>query len=350
MARYAKLPYAVPADTEGRLMLYRLRTDFQLTIITLFGACGAIGVLPFAAYRFLTGEIVVGIIDTALSLCISAAVVYAWRTGDTRRAGLFLVVVNTAGTGVVATILGVAGLFWIYAVLLSNFFLVDRRLAAVFTAATLVILAVHDNAFDTTPQMISFLFTASLVSLFAFIFATRTESQRLQLETLATRDPLTGAGNRRAMETELQLAVETLKRSRLRFGLVMLDLDHFKRVNDQHGHDAGDRVLIAFADLIQRSTRKVDRLFRFGGEEFVLLLPGTDVVGLQRAIANLQSRIATGLCGPAGPVTASLGAATLWPDEDWPSWLARADAALFQAKADGRNRAVVNSAEAAAGL
>jgi len=131
----------------------------------------------------------------------------------------------------------------------------------------------------------------------------------------------------------------------LGYGLVMLDLDHFKRVNDQHGHDAGDRVLIAFADLIHRSTRKVDRLFRFGGEEFVLLLPGTDVVGLERAIANLQSRIAEELRGPAGPVTASLGAGVLRPDEDWTSWLARADVALFRAKADGRNRAVVDSAQ-----
>ncbi|MCY7354074.1 MAG: hypothetical protein LH470_03170 [Lysobacter sp.] len=178
-------------------MWYRLRTDFQLSILTLFGACGAVGVLPFAAYRFLTGELIVGVIDTALAMCVTAAVAYAWRTGDTRRAGMFLVVVNTAGAG--AAMLGVVGLYWMYAVFLANFFLVGRRQAAVFTAVALAALAMHGKAFDDTPQMISFVFTASLVSLFAFIFAARTESQRVQLETLATRDPLTGAGNRRAM-------------------------------------------------------------------------------------------------------------------------------------------------------
>jgi len=328
-------------------MLYRMRADFQLTIITLFGACAVFGILPFAVYRFLTGNAIAGVVETAIALCISAAVVYAWRSGDTRRTGFFLVVINTAGTIAAAAILGQAGLLWMYVVLLSNFFLVDRRLAAIATALALVILAVHGKAFESTLQMISFLVTASLVSLFAFIFSARTESQRLQLEALATRDPLTGVDNRRAMEQELRIAVDTHKRSRAAFGLVMLDLDHFKRVNDQYGHDAGDVVLIAFADLIRKSTRKVDRLFRFGGEEFVLLLPATDVAGLQWVTANLCSKIAAHLRCPAGTVTSSLGAAALKPDEDWPSWLARADAALYRAKENGRNCAVVDGVEAA---
>lgn len=327
-------------------MLYRLRTDFQLTIITLFGACTVFLILPFAAYRFLIGATIVGILDTTIALCIFAAVVYAWRSGDTRRSGLFLVVINTVGTTAIAAILGAAGLFWMYTTLLANFFLVSRGVAVAFTAVSLLALALYGKPFETTSQMISFLITASLVSLFAFIFAARAESQRLQLETLATRDPLTGVDNRRAMERELQIAVETNKRGKVGFGLVMLDLDHFKRVNDQFGHDAGDRVLIAFAEMIRQSTRKVDRLFRFGGEEFVLLLPGADVVGLQRITANLRSKIVAELRGPAGLVTCSLGAAALRPDEDWPSWLARADAALYRAKDGGRDCAIVDGVEA----
>ncbi|MFA6984666.1 MAG: GGDEF domain-containing protein [Arenimonas sp.] len=327
-------------------MLYRMRADFQLTILTLFGACTVLLILPFAVYRFLIGATIVGVLDTTIALCICAAVVYAWRSGDTRRSGLFLVVINTVGTAAVAALLGAAGLFWMYTTLLANFFLVSRGVASIFTALSLLALALYGKPFETAPQMISFLITASLVSLFAFIFAARTESQRLQLETLATRDPLTGIDNRRAMEKELQIAVETHKRSQAVFGLVMLDLDHFKRVNDQFGHDAGDRVLIAFADLIRKSTRKVDRLFRFGGEEFVLLLPGADVVGLQRVTANLRNKIATELRGPTGPVTCSQGAAVLSPGEDWPSWLARTDAALYRAKDSGRNCAVVDGVEA----
>ena len=325
-------------------MLYRLRTDFQLTIITMFGGCAVFGILPFAVYRFLSGNPIAGVVDTFLVLSISGAVVYAWRTGDTKRPGIFLATVNTSGSVLVAAILGVPGLLWMYTTLLANFFIVSRRLATILTAASLAILALHGKAFQSRSQMVSFLATASLVSLFAFIFAYRTETQRLQLEALATHDPLTGLHNRRAMEQELQIAIEVHKRNHVSFGLVMLDLDHFKRVNDQYGHDAGDRVLVAFADLIRKFTRKVDRVFRFGGEEFILLLPSVEILGLQTATANLRGNIAAELRGPGGPVTISLGAAVLNENEDWHSWLHRADSALYRAKESGRDRVVVDGA------
>ena len=327
-------------------MLNRMRADFQLTIITLFGVFTVLGLLPFAVYRFLNGEFVIGLIDAVLMLGIAAAVAYAWLSGNTRRPGLFMVVIDTAGAMTTATISGEIGRDWMYVALLSNFFLVDRRIASFFAVVALLMLALHGKSFETTLQMVSFLTTASLVSAFAFIFAARTESHRLQLEALATHDPLTGVDNRRAMEHELQIAVELCKRSRAACGLVMLDLDHFKDVNDRHGHNAGDRVLIDFADLLGKSTREVDRLFRFGGEEFVLLLPGTDVAGLRSVTEKLRGKIAAQLLGPSGPVTSSLGAAALRPDEDWQAWLTRADAALYRAKGDGRNCAVVDDAEA----
>ncbi len=326
-------------------MLSRLRTDFQLTIITLFGGCAVFGILPFAIYRCIAGNVAAGTVDAFLVLSISAAVVYAWRTGDTKRSGIYLSVVNTGGAMLVAEILGVPGLSWMYTSLLANFFVVGRGLATILSAASLAILALHGKAFETTPQMVSFLATAGLVSLFAFIFAYRTETQRLQLEVLVTRDPLTGFQNRRAMEQELQMAIEVHKRTSISFGIIMMDLDHFKRVNDQYGHDAGDRVLVAFADLIRKFTRRVDRAFRFGGEEFILLLPSVDITGLRTAAANLRGNIAAELMGPGGPVTISLGAALLNGDEDWQSWMKRADLAMYRAKEGGRDRAVIDGFE-----
>lgn len=319
-------------------MLNRLRTDFQLALISLLGACAVFGILPLAVYRFLSGQLIVGLVDTAMVSLITAAVVYAWRTGDTRRPGLVAVVATTVGAVTVSALVGVEGLFWVYAMILANFFLVGRRLAVTLNAAAVFGLVVHGGAFDDFAQSISFLLSALVVSLFAFTFAARTETQRVRLESLATRDPLTGTDNRRAMEEELLLAVESAARSGDACAVVMLDLDFFKRVNDQHGHDAGDRVLIAFADLVRRNTRKLDRLFRYGGEEFVLLLPGADPGALQRVTEQLRHRIATELLGPGGPVTCSMGAAALLPDEAWPAWLARADAALYRAKQGGRNR------------
>ena len=135
-------------------MLHRLRADFQLTILSLFGACAVAGLLPFAVYRFLTGALVVGLVDSFLVLGISAAVIYAWRTGDTRRPGLFMALVDTAGSITTATILGEPGRDWMYVALMSNFFLIDRRLAAIASVVALLITAISGKSFETPLHLI----------------------------------------------------------------------------------------------------------------------------------------------------------------------------------------------------
>jgi len=123
-----------------------------------------------------------------------------------------------------------------------------------------------------------------------------------------------------------------------------MDLDHFKQINDRFGHHVGDQVLVAFVELITRCCRKEDRLFRFGGEEFLLLLPNTEAEGLRTAAQNLLSKVANDLHGPGGAVTVSIGGAILHSGEHWESWLQRADECLYRAKSEGRNRAVIADA------
>lgn len=323
------------------MLWYRLHNDFHLAIMTLFGACATLGILPFAVYRFISGNILAGVLDCAIVLTIIAAVVYAWWSDQTRGAAWFVVVTTTAGCIAVATLFGLPGLFWLYAVVLSNFMLLRPKEAVMVTCLALAVLAIHGKAFDSVLQLSMFAVSVSVVSLFAFIFAYRAELQRRQLQTLASHDPLTGAANRRSMEEELQVAIEMSRRERLPCGLAMLDLDHFKRINDHHGHAAGDQVLIDVVDLIRASTRKIDRLFRFGGEEFVLLLPGADAAALHTIIENLRMRIGESLQSRGEAITVSIGAAALRPHEQWEAWLARADVALYQAKHAGRNRGMV---------
>ena len=122
----------------------------------------------------------------------------------------------------------------------------------------------------------------------------------------------------------------------------MADLDHFKRVNDTYGHAAGDRVLAAFGDLLRQHTRVIDIAARFGGEEFIVLLPNTD---LENAI-SIANRIRESLAACPieslpDPVTASFGVAEMAPDESGSGLLRRADAALYEAKHSGRNRVEV---------
>jgi diguanylate cyclase (GGDEF)-like protein len=331
-------------------LLKRLREDFQLSIITLMGLFGVLGISPYAVYRLLHGNYLVGIADTIIVLSTLFAVLYAWRTRDTVKPGIYLAAVFSIGSTLIAINLGVNGLFWIYPLILFNFFMVTPGKALLATALVLACLVAHallvpGSVFDSHYQMVSFLVTGMMASALSFIFAVRTRTQRDQLQLLAIHDPLTGARNRRAMNEELKIAMSSHRRHNDSFGLLAMDLDHFKQINDRFGHHVGDQVLVAFVELVKRCSRKEDRLFRFGGEEFLLLLPNTELDGLHAAAQHLRKRVASELESPGGPVTVSIGGAILRSGEHWENWLQRADECLYQAKSGGRNRVVIDNNE-----
>lgn len=321
-------------------MLYRLRTDFRLSIITLLGASAILGITPFAVMRFMQGNVLAGLVDSSILLGILGAVVYAWITGDTRRSGLASAVIACSGAVAVGIVVGEPGLFWLYPCLVTTFFLVSPRTAVFLNISSVLTLMVHGGAFRSDVQMWSFSAPAFVVSACAYVFAHRNHDQRERLEHLATIDPLTGIKNRRSMDQELGLAAAEAERTGLPYALVLLDIDHFKKINDEHGHGVGDHVLTDLVALLKQNTRKSDQLFRYGGEEFVLLLPGVDGVGLEAVMNNLQQVLRKYMKHPGGLVTSSFGVALLKHGEAVESWLARADAALYEAKENGRDRIV----------
>lgn len=125
---------------------------------------------------------------------------------------------------------------------------------------------------------------------------------------------------------------------------MLIDIDHFKKVNDDLGHDAGDRVLKALVLLIKNRSRKLDRLFRMGGEEFLLLLPDTPAAAAMVQAENLRVRIAEGNLLKNRPVTVSIGVADIQRDLTQEGWVKIADNALYKAKEAGRNRVLRSDA------
>lgn len=321
-------------------MLYRLKTDFRLSIITLLAISALLGISPFAIMRFLQGNMLAGVVDLTIMLSITAGMVYAWLTGDTARSGFFMAVVASGGAVTVGVVVGEAGLFWLYPCLVTSFFLTEPRYAIFINLAAVIALMVHGAAFGSSVQMWSFAVSAVVVSCCAYAFAHRNENQRERLEHLATIDPLTGVKNRRSMDEELAMAAASAARTGISYALVLLDIDHFKKINDEHGHSAGDDVLTEMVALIEQNVRRSDQLFRFGGEEFVLLMSGVDHTGLRAVMHNLQHILHRFLRHPGGSVTASFGVALLKPGESPDCWLTRADEALYRAKACGRDQIV----------
>ena len=161
------------------------------------------------------------------------------------------------------------------------------------------------------------------------------------LAALARRDPLTGLANRRALEEALAREVGRAARDGAPLAVVALDVDHFKRVNDAHGHAAGDAVLAAVAARAAEALRAGDLLARIGGEEFAALLPGATLEAAAEVAERVRARIGAAPV-PAGEarlaVTVSAGVAALAPAEDGAALLARADARLYAAKRAGRDR------------
>ncbi|WP_062464373.1 GGDEF domain-containing protein [Demequina soli] len=168
----------------------------------------------------------------------------------------------------------------------------------------------------------------------------RTHQLRLQ----ATLDPLTGLLNRAEFESR---AVARLARTRTRHAVVFADLDHFKAINDTHGHETGDRALAAFADACRQVLRRDDVVGRMGGEEFVILMATDDPADARTSVERLRGAYA-GLVARIGvpEATVSYGIAVVAESDDLAQALRRADAAMYRAKRAGRDRAVLDGAGA----
>lgn len=171
----------------------------------------------------------------------------------------------------------------------------------------------------------------------------QTEAQSLEKEVLL--DPLTGIHNRRAYEKHVKEEFSQYRSNGRVFSMLLIDIDHFKQVNDQFGHWAGDRCLVEFTKLVRHTLRGADFLARYGGEEFIALLPGTDEQGIVTVSEKIRQVIerAQFMCKEQIiPITISIGGTHVRPEDDSPETIFnRVDAALYKAKQSGRNRVVL---------
>jgi diguanylate cyclase (GGDEF)-like protein len=184
----------------------------------------------------------------------------------------------------------------------------------------------------------------SVSAISVVIVALQERNQRLleRVSLEARLDPLTGLLNRRGFDQRADLELARLARDPRPFSLVAFDVDHFKRVNDEWGHDVGDRVLQHIGRLLTDEAREVDVLARFGGEEFVALLPDTDVAGGERFANRVREALATRTGGlPAARLSAGVCAGQVATDVT--ALVAEADMALYDAKHSGRDRTRVHA-------
>jgi diguanylate cyclase (GGDEF)-like protein len=180
-----------------------------------------------------------------------------------------------------------------------------------------------------------------VLGLVAFEFRLVSMQVELAVATMALTDPLTGLANRRLLSQRLREEESRAARSQSNFCVIMADIDHFKRVNDTHGHEVGDRVLVEVGRLLTSASRTQDIVGRWGGEEFLLVLSNTSLAAAQEAAERLRklAEAQLGVLANAGTVTLTLGVAQY--DSSITQCLKSADDALYRGKTQGRNQVVV---------
>jgi diguanylate cyclase (GGDEF)-like protein len=233
---------------------------------------------------------------------------------------------------------GILGAFWGYPVVLICYFMLSRRLALLFSLGILVTLTLF-VAYWVSPELSTRVFATLLLTIIMINIVLNVigELQEALIQQALT-DPLTGAFNRRRMEQTLAQVVEQGRRHAPNNMILMIDIDHFKAINDRLGHEAGDRVLQQLVAVINGRKRIVDLLFRIGGEEFILLLLDTNMTDVVMLADDMRLRIEQAPLLQDQTVTVSVGICAQRAGQSADDWIKCADTAMYQAKRNGRNR------------
>ena len=315
-----------------------LKRSKEEYILLALCAAGFAGILPFTILRLLNGNLLLATIDASLLAGVALIAVYVWITRHVRLPSLVLTLFYLSG--VIAAIYASRGelVYWAFPGMLAAFFLVKPKEAAVINAVAILVLVPLLLREMGPVRVSSILVTLVLNTAFSFIFARRMQLQHRELETLATRDALTGAGNRRLFDEKISDCINHHERSKIPAALIMLDIDHFKHINDAYGHACGDEVLVNLVELLRQRLRAVDGIYRIGGEEFAVVIHPADIDTVIDLAESLRRLIEDSALLAQETITVSVGISLLSEGDTPANWAERADKALYQAKNGGRNQ------------
>ncbi len=315
-----------------------MRYSSKQWVILLIGSIGVAVTFSFAIIRFLNEQYLVGFVDLLITCPILAIVIYVCRTRETYYSSIALAVVAALGAVSSAALLGSSQAFWIFPAVLTIYYLIRPLPAlAISTAASLAYVFIMSSTMESF-EFSAFITTISVSNLFAFIFSKSMHDTQDSLEKLAILDPLTGCGNRRALDQKLKEVVLHQHRNPQPVSLIVLDLDHFKEVNDEFGHHIGDQILKEVVDLIRSRIRITDVFYRFGGEEFVIVPLSVSLEEASVLAEDIRVLCEKHTFEHDIRLTISLGLAQFKQGESYDHWFQRADKALYRAKENGRNR------------
>lgn len=318
------------------LPAFILKSTFGVTLVSM------LIVTPFSLNNFIQGRYLLG--GVTLVVCV-LCLLNAWLCYRGRyHEGINLFGIAPAITiAIVTTIheLGVVASYWAYLGVLAIYFILPEKRA--WIANIIFIIIVFPVAWGALDQAVAIRFFVVLLgaSFFAFLSMGEITKQHYMLKEQAVTDTLTSLYNRSILQSSLEHAIHQSARTNTAMTLIMLDLDHFKKINDEYGHEVGDSVLKSVGELLKKFFRESDMVFRIGGEEFLVLLHNTDVSKGVNIAEKLRVKLEQLSLIPGHVVTISVGVSGLQPDMGWKEWMKLSDDNLYCAKSNGRNQVFV---------
>jgi diguanylate cyclase (GGDEF)-like protein len=315
----------------------RKRTTEEYIVLSISGA-SALCIAPFFFIRASYGEWSIALLDLFAVLSTTLLFIYVYRSGKIHFARWVLALLCFGVVVATISLKGAQQIVWLYPAIIGIFFLLKPKQSIIITSVMVGLLGAFLWEQLNYILIVQYIFSTLITLLFSYAFADRMLRQRTLLKELSVKDALTGVGNRRAMEDKLldvtgQASVTKSQNP----SLILIDLDEFKLINDQYGHSAGDNILRDFANVVSQKLTKDDHLYRFGGEEFVVISHKRNQENTSRLAEELRESIDLHRFDQNLHITISLGIAEYKPDETGFEWLGRADRAMYKAKDAGRN-------------
>lgn len=314
------------------------RTTKEKILLMLTGGT-AVGLVPFVIVRFIQGDWQVGILDAMLVLGFAGLFLLVHTTHKTLLVSIILAILALFGNVISSHLKGPGQIYWLYPTMVVTFYILPARLAiSLNTLAMLAVIPAYVGQIDNVTAT-SIIITFALTNVFAYVFSSQMNKQQELLRRLSIKDSLTGVGNRRALIEELIAHKQSnIRPHKGTTCVILMDLDHFKRINDQYGHLTGDEILKQFTNILEQVTANRGRVFRYGGEEFVVVLTCDQVSECWQMAEKIRQHTELACFIDDIHMTVSLGIAEIDDKESLDDWLNRADKALYRAKRAGRNQ------------
>lgn len=296
-----------------------------------------VSISGFGAYRILIGDFNLAFIDLSVAVFLAYFLKQVLADKFTDIHKFLVVLICMLGVIAVAYNKGSSAVYWAYPPITGAFFFLGLRKALPLNILFIIIVLGILVPSINVPQFFSILITLTLICAFGYVFSARTEYHNKEFVKLADIDPLTNLNNRRSLKQQLKDEIEFHRENIQKSSLLILDLDNFKKINDVHGHIVGDKILVQFSNMLKNTVRETDKVYRYGGEEFIIIANNTRLDNAGKLAEHIRQATEQTIEIDDASVTVSIGIAEVSKDDTDISWLHRADHALYLAKGAGRN-------------